>query len=319
MVTRQPSSPAAYRAKPPQPRADLQDVLAGREPGPLGDDRVLAPAARRRATGRASRRRRSSRSSSRRGTGGRSRCPGRSAPRCSGGCRSACSAAPDARASGGAAAGRATSRPAAPAPRDCAPRARAAPARSGLDHRPSMYASPAPVSPPSSIRTSAAASWIADLGASARRRVAEDATLPSGRTTVSRPTRIRARRRARPAAGARPGARAEAIRRTRPACSPAIVASGGVGSSARAAPWRWNGAPRSHRRSGVPVDQRDRLLRHERVAQSIRSSDPVGQRPRRRTRLVPAAARRPGAALIAIRRPTRLVADTDRVSAAPSR
>ena len=31
--------------------------------------------------------------------------------------------------------------------------------RSGLDHSPSMYASPAPTSPPTSIRTAAAVSW----------------------------------------------------------------------------------------------------------------------------------------------------------------
>ena len=63
--------------------ADLEHVLARREPGPLGHDRGTCCAGHRRVAGRAFRRRRSNRSASRRGTAGRSRCRGRSARRCS--------------------------------------------------------------------------------------------------------------------------------------------------------------------------------------------------------------------------------------------
>ena len=66
-------------------------------------------------------------------------------------------------------------------------------ARSGLDQRPSMYASPPPVSPPTSRRTSAARSWISICAWSSGAAAASPNTrrVPSGRTTVRRPNRIR--------------------------------------------------------------------------------------------------------------------------------
>ena len=167
--------------------------MPGREPGAVGHPPVLGPLGVGERLVRRARTRPPSRSSSRRGTAGRSRCPGRSgrdvAPRA--GLR--CSAAPDGRASRGS-----CERPSPPAGRErergpvAARPARCRPDEVRRDHCPSMYASPAPVSPRSSSRTAAAGSWtrisarrVARSGRRTRGRA------PSGRTTVRRPIAIR--------------------------------------------------------------------------------------------------------------------------------
>ena len=168
-------------------------------------------AGRRRADGPARRRPRSSRSASRRGTVGRSRCPGRSARRCCGGSRSSCSGAPRwARVRRSRSGTRHQPSGIASASR-LRPASLSSAARSGLDHRPSMYASPAPTSPPSSIRTTAARSWIADLGrvGSRRDRRSRAAARPAGPRSGGRPGSVDAAPSTTRLRPPRPGARAQ--------------------------------------------------------------------------------------------------------------
>ena len=136
----------------------------------------------------------------------------------------------------------------------------------GDDHRPSTYASPAPVSPWSRMRTAAASSWMWISAAPLGRRVAEGPPAPSGRTTVSRPTRIRAAA-ARPSRPAMAGS-ARADRPKRAGVGPYRHRATSVWPSARATravPLESDAA--APEAQGVPVDEGDRLVGHERVAQ----------------------------------------------------
>ena len=141
---------------------------------------------------------------------------------------------------GRAAPGRGTSHSTARARRGSVRPARSRAGRSGLDHRPSMYASPAPVSPPTRIRVSASRSWIRISAASAGVVIAE---RPDGavRQHDSEPSDADPFRRRR-APRATPGDRAS------------LRLRGGEADRVRTAHratsrWRWKWAPRSHSRS----------------------------------------------------------------------
>ena len=254
--------------------ADLEHVLSAGQSGALGDDPVLVRAARRRATGPASRTPRSSRSASRRGRADRSRCRGRSGPRCCAGSRSCCGGA-DARGSARAGAGRGTSRRRAPAPPGSAPPGEAAPARSGLDQRPSMYASPPPVSPPTSIRTSASRSWMWISAASVDAGSPKTRARPVGQHDRQAARRGSARAAARldpPGGPLRPGPS-----RDRGVAVAAV--SEAASSSGAASRCRWNAGAAPPQPQRVPVDERDRLLGDERVADEHPQEGAVGQGP----------------------------------------
>jgi hypothetical protein len=201
-----------------------------------------------------------SRSSSRRGRGGRSRCRGRSGRRCCGGCPRGVAPRSMQEVRGSC-----VRRCHGPPARSRASRLSAASerraARSGLDHCPSMYASPAPVSPsgPCAVPRPCRGhvSRPGDRRSCRRRRGAgRPVQQRSGsRSGCARPwpaplarPRLRAR-------AAEPGSAVRRLRRSgRYSCAHRTVSGPGGGTPAAlvpwplAVPWRWKAAPLSHRR-----------------------------------------------------------------------
>ena len=155
--------------------------------------------------------------------------------------------------------------------------------RSGLDQCPSMYASPAPTSPPSSIRTAAVVSWTWISPDSDDDGSPKTWREPSGRTTTSRPTRIRA---AAPSITFR-----AAASRSRPGLSSRPVAAVRVLIGGPRRPARRPRGGRTARRAATGGARASGSARSSAGSaadggRSIRSSDRSLRGTRRRTRLV---------------------------------
>ena len=182
---------------------------------------------------------------------------------------------------------------------------RSRPARSGLDHRPSTYASPPPVSPStrSLVRARRSWMWISAVGPAVGSPNVR--RLPSGRTTTRCPTATRS---------AAAVAIRQAIRDRMGSAKPGGVADGRRCGHRVASPCRWNRAPRSHSRRAcqwiMPIVRWLTIGWRTSMRRTIRSD----RRRRVRSRLV--CRRRPSVLGFVDRDPEtgRLVADPDRVA-----
>ena len=190
------------------------------------------------------RRPRSSRSSSRRGTAGRSRCPGRSEPRCCGGSRPRVPPRPVGEGPRGAGAGCATSpgerqgRAVASCQRDEGDEVRAGPQAVHVR----LACARLPVEQDADGRGVVV---DMDLGAQVGVEVAEDPPAAVGQRRPSGPTWIRTRPRQPDAPGERGQADAGHGRRAGAGANRHRATPGGSGWATR--PCRWKGMPRRHR------------------------------------------------------------------------
>ena len=181
-----------------------------------------------------------------------------------------------ARGSGAPGAAAATSRHGSASASRLSAATRSSAGRSGLDHSPSMYASPAPTSPPSEHPDGGRRVVDVDLAGRRRRAVAED--LARSRPAARRPAARRGSGRAAPSmtrraapSSRRPGARP--IRRCGDLRCSSLDASACADGRA-VAEERGAAQPQAQR---VPVDQGDRPVGQQRVADEHPQQRAVGR------------------------------------------